>query len=293
MNAGNANSIYQQILHKEVGSACSLLNAAPVSGGCINNGMHLKTNEKDFFLKWNSEDALDMFEKEFESLEYLRKQKVVSIPEPCFTGSDFNISYLVLEFIESGRRSPNFWSDFGEKLASLHQASAGHFGFDYDNYIGSLPQRNEWNTNWVDFFIEQRLKPQLLSAQKNGLISNKMMDQFHGLFELLPSVFPVESPALIHGDLWSGNIMTGADGIICLIDPAVYFGNREIEIAFTHLFGGFDHEFYDTYEEVFPLQIDFENRIDLYNLYPLLVHVNLFGASYLSGIKSTLQRSRN
>ncbi len=281
---------YQQILYKEFGSSCVLVRAEPVSGGCINNGVMLGTSQGSYFLKWNSDDVADMFDKEFQGLKILREQRVIPIPEPYFTGNIPGVSYLILEYVESGRRSPDFWRNFGEKLASLHKISTDHFGLDHNNYIGSLPQLNEWHEGWIDFLIEKRLLPQLKIGQRNGFISNKLMNQFNEFFKKLSELIPNESASLLHGDLWSGNVITGADGFVCLIDPAVYYGNREIEIAFTRLFGGFDREFYDQYNELLPLGSGFEHRIDIHNLYPLLVHVNLFGTSYLSGIVRTLNK---
>lgn len=290
MNFDAGQSIYQEVLSQTYGNDCRLIGTTPVSGGCINNGVILKSNKGKFFLKWHEGDFDDMFEKEFQGLNLLRDQQVVTIPEPYATGHTRDISYLLLEYIENGKRSSQFWTDFAHKLGSMHAISSDRYGLDHNNYIGRLPQLNEWSESWLDFFIEKRLMVQLNLGQKNNFITHGQMKLFEGLFRKLPDLIPDESPCLLHGDLWSGNFLTGEDGLVCLIDPAVYYGNREIEIAFTHLFGGFEREFYDHYDDVCPLVPGFSSRIDIYNLYPLLVHVNLFGGSYLPGILKTLGR---
>ncbi len=281
---------YNEVLLQSFGASCRLIEASPVSGGCINHAVALKSTCGHYFLKWNNQEMSDMFLKEMEGLKVLRSVNLVSIPKPYQTGIIDGKSYLLLEHIEGNNRSPQFWSDFAQRLASIHSNTAEQFGLDHHNYIGRLPQSNRWDINWIDFFIEQRLLTQLKLGQKNGYISSALMNKFEALFKKLSGLIPSETPALIHGDLWSGNYMTGSDGLVCLIDPAIYYGNREVEIAFTRLFGGFSEVFYDSYNEVQPLLPGFEDRTDLYNLYPLLVHVNLFGSSYLSGITTILSR---
>jgi len=184
----------------------------------------------------------------------------------------------------------DYWTDFGHKLAGLHRCSKENFGLDHDNYIGSLPQSNGSSSTWVEFFINQRLRVQLTLAKNGNNIPSQLLQSFDKLIQKIPDWLPEEKPALLHGDLWSGNVMVGSDGKVCLIDPAVYYGHREIELAFTTLFGGFDQSFYHAYNEEFPLAQGYEDRFDIYNLYPLLVHVNLFGSSYLSGIQTILDR---
>ena len=161
---------------------------------------------------------------------------------------------------------------------------------DHSNYIGRLPQRNAFEETWVDFFIEHRLEVQLGLAIYNGHVDSFYADRFRSIYAVLPDEFPDERPCLLHGDLWSGNVMIGPKGEPVILDPAVFYGHREAELAFTRMFGGFDPYFYSAYNEATPLEVGFESRIDLYNLYPLLVHVNLFGTSYLSGVERTLKR---
>ena len=231
-----------------------------------------------------------MFEAEAKGLSLLHSTGTIKIPEVILTGEAEGKSYLVLEYIEAGRRRKDFYQDFGIKLAALHRHSSSAFGLDHDNYIGSLPQSNSQHSSWVEFFITERLQKQIALARNSGVISNSTIQQFNNLFRSLPEFIPDERPSLIHGDLWNGNYMMAADGSACLIDPAVYYGHREMDLGMSGLFGGFSQEFYESYHEAFPLAPGFEERVDIHNLYPLMVHVNLFGGGYLSQVKSVLSQ---
>jgi fructosamine-3-kinase len=206
------------------------------------------------------------------------------------TGEAVGTAFIVLEFIESGRRDTRFWENFGAALAALHQVSAPSFGLAFNNYIGSLPQSNRQHSKWTDFFTAERIMPQMHLASEKGLLSRRHRAQFEKIEQKLTGLFPAEMPSLLHGDLWSGNFITDETGFACLVDPAVYFGHREAELAFTRLFGGFDERFYSAYNEQFPLEKGFRERQDIYNLYPLLVHLNLFGTGYLPEIENILNR---
>lgn len=257
------------------------------SGGCINSTGVIETKAGHYFIKWNRKDAFPgMFESEFKGLDLLRNSETVRIPEPLFAEEAYSYSFLLTEYIASARRSADYWEQLGQQLATMHQYTADHFGLDHNNYIGSLPQKNNFTGNWIDFFIIQRLEVQLKRAIDSGKFAPAIRNAFNRLFTSLPSILPEnEPPALIHGDLWSGNLMTGSRGEPVIFDPAVYYGNREIEIAFTKLFGGFDTVFYTAYEQIRPLTSGFFERQDIYNLYPLLVHVNLFGGGYISQVE--------
>ena len=166
--------------------------------------------------------------------------------------------------------------------------SAVSFGLDHDNYIGSLAQSNKKHADWISFFMEERIRPQLKLAMDKKLIDEGTVKQFDKLFDHFDRLIPKEKPALLHGDLWNGNFLVSDSSRAALIDPAVYFGHREMDLAMTTLFGGFDSEFYRAYDEVFPLEKGFEKRVDIHNLYPLLVHVNLFGGGYVRQVKAVL-----
>ncbi|WP_247232600.1 fructosamine kinase family protein [Telluribacter sp. SYSU D00476] len=278
------------ILYETFGSALELLDVRLVSGGSINMSVQLMTSEGSYFVKWNTAEKEDMFEAEARGLDLLLNADVLTLPRVIGHGHRGDKSYLILEFIQSGYIQHNYWEGFGQSLALLHSHTQREFGLHFDNYIGSLHQSNTPHSDSVSFFIEQRLKPQAGLALYNNLISRKQYDKFQALYEALPGILPRERPALVHGDLWSGNVIVDQHGYVCLVDPATHYGLREAEIAFTFLFGGFDPAFYESYYDVFPMEEGFEERIPIYNLYPLLVHVNLFGRSYLSAVERVLDR---
>ena len=194
-------------------------------------------------------------------------------------------SFLVLEYIKEAPKKKCFWFSFGKKLACLHKNSATFYGLDYDNYIGPISQKNNLNKNWIDFFISRRLEVLLRKIDPSSGIAIK----FNPIFNRIADFSNNESPALLHGDLWSGNFISFSDSV-CLFDPAVYYGHREVDLAMTYLFGGFDSNFYNGYNEVYPLSAGWKERFDLYNLYPLLVHLILFGDTYSDQILKILNR---
>jgi len=253
----------------------------PIGGGCINEAFSLKTILGKYFIKFNSASAFPgMFDKEAAGLKILANTKTLEIPEVIASVETGKYAFLLLQNIETGVRSSNFWNDFGIKLADLHRNTNKYFGLDHDNYIGSLVQKNNLHPDFLSFFITQRIEPQLKEARNKGAFSQSETRYFDSLFITLHNIIPVEKPALIHGDLWSGNFMVTQNGSACLIDPAVYYGHREADIAMTQLFGGFHSEFYHAYNQAWPMEKDWQKRMDIFNLYPLLVHVNLFGGSY-------------
>lgn len=264
--------------------------AKPVSGGSINNAYRLHTASHEYFVKVNGEhDALTMFQAESNGLNLLRKHAPESrIPQTYAYGRVKGESFLLMEWIEQGRKSRPSMEKLGLAIAGLHHSSDSSFGLDHDNYLGSLPQSNKQHDNWADFFIHERLEKQLAITKERGLGDHRLYRQFEELYKRLPDLFPKESPALLHGDLWGGNYLIDTNGAPVLIDPATYYGHREADMAMTMLFGGFDHSFYEAYHEAFPLKTGWRERIDLWNLYPLLFHLNVFGTSYLGQIRSCL-----
>ena len=260
-------------------------------GGCINHGGRLTTSAGDFFLKWNHRAGLpQMFECEARGLRLLRNAGAINVPQVHFTGEAGAFQFILMEFIDTAPKSSSFWRDLAGQLATLHKTTAEKFGLDHDNYIGSLAQLNAVKANWIEFFIEKRLRIQLRLAMDGRKLEKATGTKFEKLFQKLPSFLTTELPSLLHGDLWSGNLIAAKNGDPCLIDPAVYFGHREAEIAFTMLFGGFPAEFYEAYDENFPIMPGFQERSGVYNLYPLLVHTNLFGGGYGSQVVSILDR---
>jgi fructosamine-3-kinase len=281
---------FESILFEGLGQEIAVTNYEFLSGGNINNAVKIETAKGYFFVKWNESDHAEAFACEARGLELLRSTQEVQVPEIIAFGHKMQKSYIILDYISSPRPQMGYWEHFGRSLAKLHSHTHTHFGLEYDNYIGSLKQSNEWQGDGTQFFIEKRLRVQASLALYNGEIPRALYDKFNSLYDSLPGLLPAEKPALLHGDLWSGNVMVGNNGWVCLIDPAVYYGNREAELAFTKLFGGFTPAFYQAYMEVAPLDKGFEERVEIYNLYPLLVHVNLFGSGYLSGIEKVLKK---
>lgn len=264
---------------------------AGVSGGSINECAQIRFGQEKFFVKWNSKKRFPgMFEAEREGLELLRASKSVKVPSVIGIYERGDISALFLKYIERGRSLQNGSQSLGHKLGLLHKVKAENFGNCRDNYIGSLPQSNKSHSSWSGFFTGERLKPLVTRAFSEKLLDLELVKKFDRFYDMLDGVFPDEQPSLLHGDLWSGNYMIDHNDDPVIFDPAVYYGSREMDIAMTRLFGGFSEEFYHAYNSEYPLAPGWEERMDLCNLYPLLVHLNLFGRGYLPQIQEILNR---
>lgn len=273
------------------GLSPEILSERRISGGSINSSILLKTPDGSFFLKYNSASKYpQMFAKEFKGLEILASTRTIRIPKPLFYFEGQHYSGLLLEFIEEQDYSENFWDIFAFQLSQLHQQTNPSFGLHFDNYMGNLPQSNTISSNFVDFFINQRLLPQLKLARDRHEIKLQHIKQSERLFEELPSIMPNERPALIHGDLWSGNFMSDESGSPVIMDPACYYGHREVDIAMTTMFRGFSPQFYQYYLQYHPLEKGWQDRLPYHNLYPILIHVNLFGSSYLASLEAVLDK---
>lgn len=274
-------------LEQTLGRSCAIVKTAQLTGGCIHQTMALYTQDQGFFIKWNSLKKAPLFQTEEQGLAALRKAKTPT-PEVIRVGQTDEHAYLIQELIEAGTPARHYWVNFGDLLAKQHQQQAEHYGAFEDNYIGRLYQSNANHPDWLTFFVEQRLEPMIKRAVKEQLLPSNTQKRFLKLFDKLDTLVPKEPPSLLHGDLWSGNVLCGSEGLAVLIDPAVYYGHREMEISFTQLFGRFPTSFYRAYNKVWPLQDGWEERVHLHNLYPLLVHLNLFGEEYLSQIRQAL-----
>jgi fructosamine-3-kinase len=254
-----------------------------LSGGCISNAYKV-TFEDDFsyLIKINEHSPADMFIKEAHGLLELQKANAIKVPEVLL----YDDAFIVLEFILSATKKKNFFEEFGRKFALLHKFTTDEFGFYEDNYIGSTPQLNindeATKKNWTKFYFNKRLLYQFKLAEKNGYTDISLRDAFIKIEAKIESILggSEEKPSLLHGDLWSGNYMTDENGEACLIDPAVYYGNRESDLAMTRLFGGFPSSFYEAYNESFPLDEGWKYRENIYMLYHVLNHLNIFGRGY-------------
>lgn len=273
------------------GNSVAITETDRLSGGDINKayGLTLNTGDK-IFMKANAKSNAAFFTAEAAGLSAIASTKAISTPKIICTGTDdgedVGYSFLLLEFIKSSGKISTYWETFAQELAAMHKADVGkEFGFSQDNFIGARPQQNTPAISWISFFRDQRLAPQFKAADSYFTPADrekitKLLDNLDRL------LIEPEQPSLLHGDLWSGNVMCGSDGKAMLIDPACYVGHREADLAMTELFGGFPQSFYDVYKEVFPLQPGYEERRDLYNLYQLLNHLNLFGPTYLEPVLS-------
>lgn len=250
-------------------------------GGDINDVYEVAIKQTGYIIKINDEQKFPgMLRLEALGLENLAASKCIKTPSVIKNGCADGKQYLVLEKIHQNVANEKTWEYLGHQLAKLHQCSSESFGFLHDNYIGSLIQKNTLQKNWVEFLISCRLQPMIELAVNQGDVNFVEAKIFDSLYKQLDSLIPKEQPTLLHGDLWSGNFLVDLNEEPVLIDPVVYYGHREMDLAMMHLFGGFSPLVFDIYNETFPLQKDWRKRIELNQLYPLLVHVNLFGRSY-------------
>lgn len=260
----------------------------PVSGGCINQGYAVSGNSLIYFVKINQANQEAMFAAEALGLRQICATKTIRVPEPICWGIADKSSYLVLEWLEFGGSDSQSWQKMGRNLAHLHQVSlSDRFGWQCNNTIGSTAQINTISNNWADFFAHQRIGYQLRLAKERG-------GNFPDEDQVIPAISEILSqhqphPSLVHGDLWSGNAAITVDGEPVILDPATYWGDREVDLAMTELFGGFPAAFYRGYNDVFPLDAGYQQRKTLYNLYHILNHFNLFGGGYASQANRMLQ----
>jgi fructosamine-3-kinase len=280
-------SMIQRVVTGRLGP-CTL---QPVGGGSINETYKAETGSGSFFCKVNSATKFPhLFEKEALGLARLGTEGIIKVPEVLDCFETDGLQLLLLQWVESGSRTDTFWKKFGAQLAQLHHVTASSFGLEENNYMGAVPQSNTQQNNWIHFFTEERLKPLVEQCSVKGLIEEKTRHRFEKLYPLLDDLFEPSPPSLLHGDLWSGNFMCSAEGEPVLVDPAVYFGHRSMDLGMTTLFGGFTKTFYEAYHDHYPFPSNYEEQWQVCNLYPLLIHVLLFGSSYVRQVETILKR---
>ena len=283
------------------GDSLRVTDRCPVYGGDINRSYRLSLSDgSTLFMKCNSVRNLPFFTAEAQGLAALRGTGAIGVPKPLAFGTDQTqeVSFLLMEYLESAPKANQYWEVIGHELAALHRADCSNavsvdgnlsFGFETDNYIGASPQKNTLSENWITFYRNCRLLPQFKMAER--YFDRETRRKCMRLLDRLDSYLTEpEFPSLIHGDLWSGNVLCGPDGKAWVLDPAAYVGHFEAELAMTELFGGFPTTFYQAYHEVNPIDSSYKDKRDLYNLYHLLNHLNLFGGSYLSSVQRILNR---
>lgn len=268
-----------------------ILSHQSIAGGDINEAWRIQTTDAIYFLKENRQPPVSNFlELEKRGLEVLEKTKTIKIPKTFAAGNLDGTAYLIMEYLPPILPEKIGWENLGRQLAALHRTTQKHFGLDHDNFIGSLSQSNHPYSTWSEFYVRERLQPQVKMAADSRLLNPNDLKMFEKLYQQIAEICPDEPPALTHGDLWSGNFLITKNQIPVLIDPAVSYAHREMDLAMSHLFGGFDSDFYDAYREAFPMVSGFLDRMDIYQLYYLLVHLNLFGSGYLGKVRNVTQQ---
>jgi len=273
----------------------SIKTAHPVSGGCINQAFRLDCQQQNrpqaYFIKLNQAAQLAMFEAEVAGLQAIADSQTIRVPEVVAMGKVGNQAYLLLTLFESGSAKQPGWATLGQQLALLHAHTQPRFGWHRDNTIGRSPQKNQWQADWVTFWTQQRLGFQLQLAAQQGY-GGQLQQLGEQLLLRVGDFFSSYQPqaSLLHGDLWSGNVCIDVQQHPYLFDPAVYYGDRETDLAMTELFGGFGADFYAAYQAQWALDVDYQQRKPLYNLYHILNHLNLFGGGYLAQSQRLLQQ---
>lgn len=274
---------------KATGTPFEITDTRSVSGGCINQGYQLKGNDNTYFVKLNQASLVEMFQAEALGLKQMYATNTITVPKPICWGVTGNNSYIVLEWLNLGRGNNSSWLEMGRQLAQMHSSgTANKFGWNMNNTIGSTPQINDWMDNWADFFAEKRIGYQLKLAKRKGGSFPDTDKVVAAVRDKLADRQPEAS--IVHGDLWSGNADITADGKPIIFDPATYYGDREVDIAMTEVFGGFPGSFYQGYNQQWQLDSGYQKRKTIYNLYHILNHFNLFGAGYGSQAQRMIQQ---
>jgi fructosamine-3-kinase len=278
-------------LSKAIGAHVIEGSAAPVAGGSIHQALRYRTQHGSIFLKIGPPASKSMFVAEAAGLRSLTATNTIRVPAVLALGDIDDQAFVCLEWLDLVAPTRATATQLGERLAALHRVHSSDHGWTQDNFIGRTPQHNDQDDNWPRFFRERRLLPQLALARANRA-DRHTLDRGHQLTELLEAFFASyrPTPSLLHGDLWGGNWGAMRDGKPAVFDPAVYYGDRETDLAMTRLFGGFDAVFYAAYEAAWPLDAGASGRATLYNLYHVLNHFNLFGGGYLAQAKSMIER---
>ena len=282
------DNIIETIIKKELNLFPEKIQS--ISGGSINDAYCISHQNKKWFIKLNSQSKYPgMFEAESKGLSILKFSNFF-IPNVISCGSQQDHSYIIMDFVDTAPIQKMNWKLFGQNLAKMHLQSNDLFGLDHSNYIGSLVQKNEQESSWNEFYANQRILALSESAFNLGLLSNSGIKNAERLCSQLNDLLPKEPPALLHGDLWQGNLLCNENYNPVLIDPAIYYGHKEIDLAMLFLFGNVPDEAIAEYELIYPIEKGWKERMDISQLYPLMVHLVLFGSSYQTAVNSILKK---
>ena len=282
--------IIEEIL-EEVNPSLKLKEYEELRGGSVNTAVKVKANSEVFVIKYNHKEFHENFQSEVNNLELIENSKTINTPKIYKHGTTQNHSFLALEYIKEAPVSVHSIRYLAEKMAAFHSVISDQCGLEYNNFIGPFEQNNETEQHWFRFFLEKRIKPMVRKSMQNDLLDNSMYKDFESFqfYKQVETLLTSDGNVLLHGDFWNGNVIY-TEREAYLIDPSCYYGSREVDMAFSNLFGGFHPMFYDIYESLLPYQKEYEKRFNVYNIYPLLVHLNLFGDKYLKDIEIALKK---
>ena len=276
-------------ISQSTGESFTVEHRRPVGGGSVNQAYALSGNHHAYFIKLNDASRMGMFEAEALGLQQMWKTQTIRVPKPICWGVADSSSYIVLEWLDFGYGTHAAWQAMGQQLAAMHRViSEQGFGWDQDNTIGFIPQKNPWTEDWITFFRDHRIGYQLQLARKRGGHFPKQDELIQAIPDILSDHYP--EPSLVHGDLWSGNVAITQTDVPIILDPATYYGDREVDLAMSELFGRFPQDFYRAYDEAYPLEPGYERRKVLYNLYHIINHFNQFGGGYESQANSMIKQ---
>ena len=281
----------EEVIMRALGTSLDIKTLQFISGGLVNQAVYTDTSKGKLFIKFNEDRPPKMFDAEERGLAMIRENvPELYVPKVVHTGKVANRNVLVMEYLQEQYPNNQFWEKLGYGVAAMHKVNSPNAGLAFDNFNGPLAQKNTPSTDWSNFFFEHRLRAQFGLAFYNQIIPKDYLQKLETLQKAFEKLYTKAVFSLLHGDFWRGNILTGKNQQPCIFDPAVYFGDREVDLATAKLLGGFQDLFFEAYQEKYPLEYGAKERMEIYSLYPLMIQVNLYGSSYLNRIDSILKK---